>query len=78
MTLEDNDLSFGPPMPITELTMEQSFKMRRLQDLLPQAKKEDIITIFVSLQHQNFVLSNTISNLIKKWPTHHPITPEDQ
>jgi hypothetical protein len=53
---------------VLELTVEQSFKLRRLQDLLPDAKKEDIITIFMALQHQNFVLSNTVSNLVKQWP----------
>ena len=51
-----------------ELTVEQSFKLRRLQDLLPNAEKKDIITVFMSLQHQNFVLSNSISNLVKQWP----------
>jgi hypothetical protein len=51
-----------------ELTMEQQFKLRRLTDLLPDAKKEDIITVFMALQHQNFVLSNTVSNLVKQWP----------
>jgi hypothetical protein len=51
-----------------ELTMEQQFKLRRLTDLLPEAKKEDIITVFMALQHQNFVLSNTVSNLVKQWP----------
>jgi hypothetical protein len=51
-----------------EMTMEQQFKMRRLQDLLPEAKKEDIITVLLALQHQNFVLSNTVSNLVKQWP----------
>jgi hypothetical protein len=51
--------------------MEQSFKLRRLQDLLPEAGKEDIITIFMALQHQNFVLSNTVSNLVKQWPLSH-------
>jgi hypothetical protein len=60
--------SFGPPPPVVELTMEQQFKLRRLQDLLPEARKEDIITIFMSLQHQNFVLANTVSNLVKQWP----------
>jgi hypothetical protein len=49
--------------------VEQSFKLRRLQDLLPSADKKDIITIFMALQHQNFVLSNSISNLVKQWPT---------
>ena len=56
--------------------MEQHFKMRRLDDLLPQAEKEDLITVFVALQRQNFVLSNTVSNLVKLWPNHPPITPE--
>lgn len=48
--------------------MEQSFKLRRLQDLLPNADKKDLITVFMALQHQNFVLSNTVSNLVKQWP----------
>ena len=57
-----------------EMTVEQQFKMRRLQDLLPEASKEDIITVFLALQHQNFVLSNTVSNLVKKWPLTPSIT----
>jgi hypothetical protein len=52
-----------------ELTMEQSFKLRRLEDLLPNADKADIITVFMALQRQNFVLSNSLSNLVKQWPT---------
>lgn len=43
--------------------------MRRLDDLLPDADKEDLITVFVALQRQNFILSNTVSNLVKLWPT---------
>ena len=54
-------------MPVTELTMEQSFKLRRLEDLLPEADKKDIITIFLALQKQNFCLANTVSNLLKNW-----------
>jgi len=57
-----------------EMTMEQQFKMRRLQDLLPEARKEDIITVLLALQHQNFVLSNTVSNLVKQWPLVQSIT----
>ena len=57
--------------------MEQDLKMRRLNDLLPDANKEDIITVFMALQKQNFVLSNTVSNLVKQWPTHPTTTPED-
>jgi hypothetical protein len=57
--------------------MEQDLKMRRLSDLLPDATKEDIITVFLALQRQNFALSNTVSNLVKQWPLHPPITQED-
>lgn len=66
----------GPPPPIIEPTVEQSFKLRRLEDLLPKAEKEDIITLFMALQRQNFALANTVSNLVKQWPTHLPITQE--
>ncbi len=49
--------------------MEQQFKLRRIKDYLHEASKDDIITVFEALQHQNFVLSNTVSNLVKLWPT---------
>lgn len=48
--------------------MEQEFKIRRLEDLLPKADKSDIITLFMALQRQNFALANTVSNLVKQWP----------
>ena len=73
---EQNSPSFLPPPPIIELTMEQNFKIRRLEDLLPKADKEDIITLFMALQRQNFALANTVSNLVKQWPNHLPTTPE--
>ena len=63
-------------MPIIEPTMEQSFKLRRLEDLLPRADKADIITLFMALQRQNFALANTVTNLIKQWPIHLPTTKE--
>ena len=66
----------GPPPPIIEPTVEQSFKLRRLEDLLVKADKEDIITLFMALQRQNFALCNTVSNLVKQWPTHLPTTQE--
>ena len=72
MTQSTDKSSLGPPPPVTELTMEQNFKMRRLDDLLPDADKEDLITVFIALQRQNFVLSNTVSNLVKQWPISHP------
>ena len=49
--------------------MEQDFQLRRLEDLLPKANKEDIITIFMALQRQNFALTNTVKQLLKEWPT---------
>lgn len=48
-----------------------------MDDLLPQATKEDLITIFMALQRQNFVLSNTIINLVKQWPIHPGTTQEE-
>jgi hypothetical protein len=53
------------------MTLEQKFKLKQIENALrdPETRKEDIITIFLSLQHQNFVLGNSLSNLVKKWPT---------
>ena len=61
-------------MPVTETTMEQSFHLRRLEDMLPQADKDDIITIFMALQRQNYALTNTIKQLLKEWPTRQTTT----
>ena len=62
--------SFGPPPPITKLTMDQDLKLRQLEIMLakPETRKEDIATVMIALQEQAFVLSNCIENLIKKWP----------
>ena len=76
MTQSNTPLSPGLPEPILDLTMEQSFKMRRLEDMLPKAEKDDIITLFMALQRQNFALANTVTNLVKQWPNHLPTTPE--
>ena len=70
MTKSTDKSYLGPPPPVIELTVEQEFKIRRLTDLLPKADKDDIVTVFLALQRQNFVLANTVSNLIKEWPTH--------
>ena len=53
------------------MTMEQQFKLKQIENALRNeaTQKEDIITVFLALQHQNFVLSNSLSNLVKKWPT---------
>ena len=46
--------------------------MRILEDRLNEAyhdHKKDIITLFLALQKQNFVLGNSLTNLLKKWTT---------
>jgi len=45
--------------------------MRLLDDALNSTydtNKEDIITVFLALQKQNFIMANSIRNLIEKWP----------
>ena len=37
---------------------------------------EDLATVFVALQHQNYLLSNSITNLVEKWPKVPPIINE--
>ena len=72
MTQKNKKLNFGLPEPITKLTYEQDLKMRILKDKLNEnydSHKEDVITLFLALQKQNFVLGNSLSNLLKKWTT---------
>ena len=70
MTSTPSPSNYGPPPPITDLTLEQEFKLRQIEDALKkeETNKEDIITIFLALQKQNFVLSNSLTNLLKNWP----------
>ena len=74
MTSKNKNLSYGPPPPITELTLEQDLKMRQLEIALERGDVdfEDFKTVFIALQKQNFVLCNSISNLIEKWPKVQP------
>jgi len=45
--------------------------MRLVYDAIskPSTTKEDVNTLLMTLQHQNFILSNSLMNLVKKWPT---------
>ena len=59
--------------------MEQDLKMRIIEDKLREGydnHKEDIITLFLALQRQTFVLSNSLTNLVEKWPKVPPTTNE--
>ena len=49
--------------------------MRLIKDKLNKddVRKEDIITVYLALQKQNFVLSNSLMNLVDNWPQE-PIT----
>ncbi len=52
--------------------------MRRIEDALnsPDTTKEDMITVFLALQRQCFVLGNNMNQLLKQW-NHPPTTHED-
>ena len=72
MTQKNKKSSSGLPEPITQLTVEQDLRMRILKDKLNEnydSHKEDVITLFLALQKQNFVLGNSLTNLLKKWTT---------
>jgi len=45
--------------------------MRLMYDAVskPSTQREDVTTILMALQHQNFILSNSLMNLVKKWPS---------
>ena len=70
MTSSRSDQSYGLPKPITKLTMEQDLKLRLIEDKLNSGDVDykDVVTLFMALQHQNFVLSNSLTNLVEKWP----------
>ena len=55
------------PYPVLELTVEQQFQLRKLADVLETAPKADLAKLCLSLQRQNFMFSNTITNLVKHW-----------
>ena len=71
MTSTKKNQFYGPPPPITKLTMEQDLKLRQIEIALERDDVDikDVATVFIALQRQNFVLCNSITNLIDKWPT---------
>ena len=68
--MKNENLSYGPPPPVTKLTAEQDFRIRQLEVMLPknEVKKEDIITLLLALQRQNFCLANSLINVVESWP----------
>ena len=47
--------------------MEQEFQLKRIEGLLEEAERDDIITVFMAFQEQVYILSNNVANLVKKW-----------
>ena len=78
MTSKKSNLSYGPPPPITKLTLEQDLKLRQISDRLNSGEVEykDIVTVFLALQKQNFVLANSMINLVKNWPNENHLSIE--
>lgn len=72
------DQSYLPPMPTLDLTLEQEFKLRKMGTLLDQLSQADTKELLISVQRQNFILTNNLSQLLKAWMTtsHQAITPE--
>ena len=50
--------------------MEQDLQMRVLEDRLNsgEVQTKDLITVFLAMQRQNFVMGNSITNLVQQWP----------
>ena len=51
-----------------KLTLEQEFKLKLVEDKLRErydTNKEDIITLFLALQRQNFALGNALKNFME-------------
>ena len=67
MIPKDKNPSFGRQKLPLPLTTEQDFKMRVIEDNLRKNydKKDDVITVFLALQRQNFALTNSLKHLIE-------------
>ena len=51
--------------------MEQDLTLRIMTDKLEETyhdNKKEIITLILALQKQNFVMGNSLTNLVKHWP----------
>ena len=67
MTMIPQDKSPYSGLPPIQVTMEQDFKLRVIEDQLRKNydKKEDVITVFLALQRQNFAMANALKNLLE-------------
>ena len=52
--------------------------MRQIEDAIRgDIDKEDLITVFLALQRQCYVLGNNMSNLLKQWNKQDPLTTDE-
>ena len=65
-------------MPVTEITLEQEFKLKRMEALLQKCPPQQMIELFLGLQKTNFILTNNLSQLLIEWPTIHPRTTQEE
>lgn len=56
------------PFPVLELTVEQQFELKKLEESIEQASRETLEDAVWQQTRQAFLLRNTIKNLIKHWP----------
>ena len=56
-----------PPLPVTSLSLEQEFEMRRMISLAKKLEKEDLLAAFTALLTHNYCLKNTVNNLLRHW-----------
>ena len=55
------------PPPVVSLTLEQQFKVASLISDIERASPDQMVTICESLLNQNFVLKNSLNNIIHAW-----------
>lgn len=56
------------PFPDLELTVEQQFELKKLEEAIESASRESLENSVWELSRQIYILRNTIKNLIKHWP----------
>ena len=55
------------PSPVTKLTLEQEFKVAALLGDIEKASPEQTLEICQTLLKHNFLLKNTLNNIIDAW-----------
>ena len=55
------------PPPVTKLTLEQEFKVATLLGDIEKASPEQALEVCEHLLKHNFLLKNTLNNIIDAW-----------